>query len=102
MIIERNVFHLKYGKAKEAIAIWKEVMDEAKKVNLPNSQMRLLSDISGPAYTLVMEIHIPGYIEINPKNAVWATHPKFQELHQKFIPLCEKAHREYYKIECII
>lgn len=102
MIIERNIFHLKFGKAKEAIAIWKEVLEVAKKTNLAVPEMRLLSDISGPAYTLVMEMHINSFNDINPKQAIWATHEAFQTLYQKFIPLCESGHREFYKIEAII
>ena len=99
MIIERNVFKLKFGKAKEAIAIWKEIMVAAKKANLASSEMRLLSDLSGPAYTLVVELHIKSFMDMNPKQAIWATTESFQTLYQKFIPLCESAHREYYRIE---
>ncbi|MEO8150064.1 MAG: hypothetical protein ABI723_20675 [Bacteroidia bacterium] len=102
MIIERNVFRLKFGKAKESIAIWKEILNAAKSSNIKAPEMRLLSDISGSAYTLVVEMHINGFNDINPKQAVWATTEKFQELYQKFIPLCDSATREYYKIEAII
>jgi hypothetical protein len=103
MIIERNIFRLKFGMAKEGIAIWKEIIEAAAKTpELGKPQMRLLSDISGPAYTLVLEMHINSYMDINPKNAVWTSNEKFQDLYHRFIPLCESAHREYYKIECII
>src|SRR5260221_14602043 len=101
MIIERNVFHLHFGKAKEAIALWREILNESKKSNANVPEMRLLSDVSGPAYTVVVELHLKSFTDLNPKNAVWSTTPKFQELYQKFIPLCESAHREYYKIEDI-
>lgn len=101
MLIERNIFHLKFGKAKEAIAIWKEILSESKKIiNVP--EMRLLSDISGRAYTLIVEMHISGFNDINPKNAVWVTHEKFQTLYEQFKPLCESAEREYLKIESMV
>jgi hypothetical protein len=100
MIIERNVFHLKFGKAKEAIAIWKEIMEAGKKSeSLASPEMRLLSDLSGPSYTLVVELHLKSFMDMNPKQAIWATTEIFQTLYQKFIPLCESAHREYYRIE---
>ncbi|MEP7170349.1 MAG: hypothetical protein ABI855_13340, partial [Bacteroidota bacterium] len=100
MIIERNIFHLKFGKAKEAIAIWKQVIEEGK--NVPGApEMRLLSDYSGPAYTLVVELHIKSFTDMNMKGAVWVTTEKFKELYQQFIPLCESAHREFYKIEAM-
>lgn len=101
MIIERNTFYLKFGKAKEAIAIWKQIMDEAKTaMNKP--EMRLLTDITGHSYRIVMEMHIKSYTDIGPKNAAWMTHERFQELYEQFKPLCERAERELLKIEHII
>ena len=102
MIIERNVFQLRFGAAKESIQIWKEILDEAKKSNMHATEIRLLTDISGRAYTLVMEIHLKSFTDINPKNTIWVSSPRFQELYQKFVPLCESAVREYYKIEQLI
>jgi len=102
MIIVRNVFHLKFGKAKEAIAIWKQIMEAAKKSNLNSPEMRLLSDLSGDAYTLVMELHVKSFLDMNPSQVIWATTPAFQELYEKFKPLCESATKEYYRIENII
>jgi len=102
MIIERNVFQLKFGKAKEAIAIWKEILEAAKSSALPSNEMRLMTDLSGPAYTIVVELHLKSFMDMNPTQAVWATNESFQQLYHKFIPLCESAHREFYKIEGMI
>ena len=102
MIIERNTFYLKFGKAKESIEIWKQILEEAKKSTVKSPEMRLLSDISGSAYTLVLEMHIGSLVDLNSKNTIWATHPSFQEMYQKFIPLCDRAEREYYRIEAMI
>ena len=99
MIIERNVFHLKFGKAKEAIATWKEILEVGKKTEMLPSEMRLLSDLSGTSYTLVVELHLKSFIDMNPTHAVWATNEDLQTLYHKFIPLCESANREYYRIE---
>jgi len=102
MVIERIEFQLKFGKAKEAIAIWKQIMEAAKKSNLPSAEMRLLSDVSGPTYTLVVELHMKSFMDFNPQQAIWATTPAFQELYEQFKPLCDSAKREYYRIESII
>jgi len=102
MIIERNVFRLKFGKAKESIALWKAILATSKTAGISVPNMQLLSDISGPAYTLVVELHINSFLDVNPRHAIWSMHPGFQELYQQFIPLCESAHREYYKIEAIV
>ena len=98
MIVERNEFRLKFGKAKEAIAIWKEIAESAKGMNEAPS-MRVMTDISGNAYTLIVEMQIRSFNDINPKNYVWVTNPKFQDLYQKFIPLCDSSRRTYYNIE---
>ena len=102
MVIQRNAFRLKFGKAKEAIAIWKEIMEAVKTSNLQTPEMRLMSDLSGDSYTLIMELHLKSFIDLNPSQAIWATTPKFQELYEKFKPLCDSATREYYKIEAIV
>jgi len=100
MIIQRNVFKLRFGKAKEAMAIWKEIINELSKDGRFNPQTRLLSDITGEAYILVMEMHIKSFLDVNPLNHVWAINKPVHELyHQKFVPLCESARQELYKIE---
>ena len=40
MIIQRNTFQLKFGKAKEAIAIWKEIISELSKAALKEMERR--------------------------------------------------------------
>ncbi len=98
MIIERNIFKLKFGKAKEAIAIWKEILALSKDVGTAPG-IRLLTDLSGSAYTIILEMKLKNFSDINPKNYTWVTNPKFQELYQKFIPLCESGERTYYTVE---
>lgn len=99
MIIERNEFRLKFGKAKEAIAIWKELLDATREMGDKAPYMRMLTDLSGPAYTLILEMFLQNMTDINPKNYTWVTTPKYQELYQRFIPLCESAERTYFKVE---
>jgi hypothetical protein len=99
MIIEQNIFHLKFGKAKEAIEIWKQIGEVMKKDGRFNIRMRILTDLTGPAYTLIFELNIHSYMEINPMMYVWKTNQQARELYQQFIPLCESGHRELYKIE---
>jgi hypothetical protein len=99
MIIEQNIFHLKFGKAKDAIALWKQISEELKSDARLNIPMRILTDLTGPAYTLIIEMRIHSYIEINPMMHVWKTNSKVRDLYQQFVPLCESAWRELYKIE---
>jgi hypothetical protein len=99
MIVERNTFRLKFGHAKEAIAIWKTILEEGSKTQMRAPEMRLLSDLSGDSYTIVFEMQINSMIDLNQKQAIWVTTQRFQELYQKFLPLCEGSQREFLKIE---
>lgn len=99
MIIEQNIFQLKFGKAKEAIAIWKQIGEVMKQDERFNTPMRILTDLTGPAYTLILELYLRSYLEIDPMMYTWKTNHQAHELYLQFIPLCESGRRELYKIE---
>ena len=98
MIIERNTFHLKFGKAKEALVLWNEMLESIRKSE-EHTSIRMMTDLSGPSYTLIVEMNLKSFMDINPKNYHWVTNAEVQALYQKFIPLCDSSQREYYKIE---
>ena len=99
MIIEQNIFYLKFGKAKDAIAIWKQISEVLKKDERLSIPVRILTDLTGSAYTLIIELNLRSYMDINPLTYVWKTNPQVHDLYQQFIPLCESGRRELYKIE---
>jgi hypothetical protein len=102
VIIQRNIFRLRFGKAKEAIAIWKEIIESLSKDGRFHPQTRLMTDITGESYTLILEMNIKSFLEVNPLNHVWAINKEVHELyHQKFVPLCESAKQDLYKIEMV-
>ena len=99
MLVVRNVFQLEFGKAKEAVALMKEGLAIQKRV-LPDVEFstRLLTDVSGPFYTLVLELTIPNL-------TAWETNaPKifadkdFQANYAKMSPLVESGYREILTI----
>ena len=60
MIVVRNVFRLKFGKSREAVALVKEGLAIQKKaVGGLDFSTRLLTDVTGPFYTLVLELTVP-------------------------------------------
>lgn len=97
MLVEKNRFQLHFGKAKESIALWQEIMEEVKNNNGPH--MRLLTDLVGPSYTLLAEAFLNSTGEIKPKTDCWCINGKVEELYKKFAPLCDWAEREYDLIE---
>jgi hypothetical protein len=55
-----NVFRLKFGKAREAVAVLKESRAIEKRVMSGlESSSRVLTDVTGPFYTLVFELTVP-------------------------------------------
>ena len=97
MIVVRNVFRLKFGKAREAVAIMKDGLAIQKKLGSDVSA-RLLTDVTGDFYTLVLELTVPNL------SALEATQPKimgdkdWQANYQKFVPLVESGHREMFTV----
>ena len=98
MMIERNEFRIKFGKMKDALALWKEMIGEMSKIK-DGPKVRMLTDLTGPSYTLVLEVQLRDFIQIGFKNYQWASQEKVAELYQKFVPFCESSERTLYKIE---
>ena len=60
MVVVRNVFRLKFGKAREAVALLKEGVAIQKRVLAGKDfSTRILTDVTGPFYTLVLELTVP-------------------------------------------
>lgn len=97
MIVARNVFQLKFGKAREALAVMKEGLAIQKRLS-SDASYRLLTDLTGPHYTLILEVTVPNLA------AMEATLPRvfgdkdFQANYQKLVPLVESGHREIYTV----
>ena len=64
MIVVRNVFQVKFGQARDAVAAWKQGMSIAQRTGSAVSSQRLLTDFAGPNfYTLVVEGTYPSLAE---------------------------------------
>lgn len=96
MIVIRNVFQLKFGKAKEAIALVKE--SEAIMKRHGGAPTRYLTDVTGQFYTLVMEITYESLTAMETAQKQVMGSKEFSDWYQKFIPLVESGTREVYSI----
>jgi len=96
MILVRDIFSLKFGKAKDA----KVLMNEAKGLNKKYGfdSTRALTDLTGPSYTLVLESQWDSLAkwESSMKEGLGAS--DWQKWYQKFIPLVDSASREIFNI----
>ena len=95
MIIERNIFYLKFGKAKDALAAMKEMVKDFSPA--AGGNVRMLTDVSGDSYRLVLEFSFSDFTEMEKKEKQMDV-TKWRETYQKFIPHCERAYREYLKV----
>ena len=97
MIIIRNAFRLKFGKAKEAVAAIKEAVAAQKKSG-SSFGYRILTDLTGPFYTLVLEVTAPSMAAMEAEMPRNMSQPEFQAAYQKFVPLVESGERQVYTI----
>lgn len=98
MFIERNVFHLKFGLAKQALVLWKEYLRKVQSTD-QHIHARLLSDITGHGYTIVLELSYENFADLEPARCLLTKQDGWKEFYQQFIPLCEYAERTQYKLE---
>ena len=97
MVVIRNVFQLKYGKAREALAVMKEGIAIQKRL-APDASARLLTDLTGRHYTLVLEVTVPSLAAFEGTVPSIFGDTDFQANYQKMVPLVESGHREIFTI----
>jgi hypothetical protein len=95
MIVVRNVFQLKFGKAREAVAHWKRGKALLQKTG--HSPIRLLTDVTGPHYTLVMESQFRSLADVEKAHLTTAATREWRAWYKKFTTLVESGRREIYR-----
>ncbi len=99
MIVVRNVFQLKFGKAREAVALVKEGMAIQKKALAGvDLSTRLLTDVTGPFYTLVLELTVPNLATFEASAPRLFGDKDWQANYQKLAALVESGSREVFTI----
>ena len=97
MIVVRNVFRLKFGKAKEGVELWKEGMALAKRLGFKGSS-RILTDLIGPFYTVVFEITFSSLADFEGSAKQLMSSPEWQALYQKVSAITESGYREVFNV----
>lgn len=98
MYIERNEFHLKFGGSKEAIPMWRKYLEHVQQEDA-GIHVRLLTDISGQSYTLIVEQLHETFSDAEPSQCRLVNRKDWREFYEKFIPLCENSTRTFYKLQ---
>jgi hypothetical protein len=95
MILVRDVFQAKYGKGGELVALFKEVSQK-----WPGQAVdRILTDASGPFFTIVTETTLESLGAWEQRMAEIFSKPEFGEWFARMTPLVESGRREFYNIE---
>jgi hypothetical protein len=96
MILVRNTFQLKFGKAKDAKAVIKDGMSLLKMPGLKEN--RAYMDLSGPFYTLVLENVWDNLGAFEKGLSEMGKMPEWAAWYAKLVPLIESGHREIYSV----
>ena len=98
MVIVRNVFTVKFGKARDAMEAYKEVVGIARQATGSAVPIRVLTDVTGQNYTIVSELtfeNLAAFEQIMPKIS---GEPRWQAAYQKFTPNVDAGHREIFRV----
>ena len=95
MLVIRDIFQLQFGKAKEAIELLKQGQEALKRSGYPVD--RILADITGEYYTLVMESRVESLSKFEEALGNTRDLRDWQEIYQRFVPLVHSGRREVFR-----
>ena len=97
MIIVRNVFRLKFGRAKEAAELWKEGLALTKRLGF-TAKSRVLTDVVGQFYTVVFENSFESLSDFENSSKKIMSNSDWQAVYAKIVAITETGHREILNI----
>jgi hypothetical protein len=98
MIIVRDVFQAQYGRGDELVALLQEIPQILAGAGFHDVHYRILTDASGPFFTVVAETQMPSLGEWEQQFAHSTHNPVFGEWFSRMIPLVERGRREFYTL----
>ena len=98
MIVVRNVFHVKFGKASDAVALWKEGLALAKRIGFTAKSSRVLTDLVGQFYTVVFETNFESLSDFESAAKSVMANSEWKAWYAKIVAITESGHREIMNI----
>lgn len=99
MILVRFVCQAKFGKASEVVAAFKQSQKIIRRAIVPHLNSRILTDLSGPFDTVVLEVAMESLAEWERLRMVIFSTPEVQEAEAGMPNAIETGRTEYYTIE---
>ena len=96
MIVVRDVFRLKFGKARDVKALMKESQNLMDAEDVKNS--RVLFDLVGPSYTMVLEMSHASLAAFEASMSRAMGKDEWRGWYERFIPLIESSYREIFTV----
>ena len=98
MIVVRNVFKLKFGQAKDAVAVFKEGVKLAQQLGFGSAKPRLFTDLVSDFYTVVLEHTFESLSDFENSGKTTMGKKEWQAWYQKVVPFIESGHREIFTV----
>lgn len=99
MVVVRDVFRLKFGQSKEAMALWKEAIVLLRDSGYGALNVRLLSDLAGaPYYTVILESTFNSVAEWEKAHLAARDNAPWKAVYARIIPFTESGRREILSI----
>jgi hypothetical protein len=99
MIQSRTVYQAKFGKIDQAVELFTRLPRILPPDMTRDVHYHLLTDISGPMYTLVEEMMIPSLAAWEPAREQLFSHPEFAEWFKGFQQYLDGGRHEFYTVE---
>ncbi|OGO09939.1 MAG: hypothetical protein A2Z66_10135 [Chloroflexi bacterium RBG_13_66_10] len=100
MIQVRDSFQIRFGKIDQAVDLFLRLPKEVPEVFQPaGARIELLSDISGPMYTLHEAMHFESLESWDGSLQALFARPEFQEWFKDWKQFVEDGSREFYRVE---
>lgn len=97
MIEVRDVFQLKFGKAREATELFQEGLS-LMRAGGASSEMRILNDVTGPYYTLVLESTYDSLATYEAEMRRETSTRAWKEWYSRVTPLVDSGRREIFNV----
>ena len=100
MLLVRDVFQARYGHGDELVALFKEIMQHWQTSGQSGlmRETRLLTDASGPFFTIVTEIVVDDFAAWERSIAAEFAMPEFAGWFERMTAVTESGRREFYNI----
>ena len=96
MILVRIVFQVKWGKMDEVLAGMGKMRSIGEKLGMPKP--RILTDLSGPMFTLVQEMEVESLDQMEQNRRKMFGDPEWQAMSASMPDVFESGRTEFYNI----